>query len=117
MVLHEPVDSAVTGAIRHTLFRQSPYESPADLSHKDAFTRDAVERALRDTGFVEVHAVASDFLAYPLSGMYMQLPWSRSRRTMRALIGLESRLDRLTFLRPVWDALSWRVLFTARRPP
>ena len=59
----------------------------------------------------------SDFLAYPLSGMYMQLPWSRSRRTMRALIGLESRLDRLTFLRPVWNALSWRVLFTARRPP
>lgn len=117
VVLHEPVDSAVTGAIRHTLFRQSPYESPADLSHKDAFTRDAVERALRDSGFVEVHAVASDFLAYPLSGMYMQLPWSRSRRTMRALIGLESRLDRLTFLRPVWNALSWRVLFTARRPP
>lgn len=117
VVLHEPVDTAVTGAIRHTLFRQSPYESPADLSHKDAFTRDAVERALRDAGFAHVHAVASDFLAYPLSGMYMQLPWSRSRRTMRALIGLESRLDRLTFLRPVWNALSWRVLFTARRPP
>jgi len=117
LVLHEPVDSPVTGAIRHTLFRRSPYESPADLSHKDAFTRDVVERALRDAGFVQVTAVACDFLAYPLSGMYMELPWSRSRRAMRTLIGLERRLDRLSVLRPLWDALSWRVLVTARRPP
>ena len=117
VVLHEPVDSPVTGAIRHTLFRQSPYESPADRSQKHGFTRDLVERALRETGFVEVNAVPHDFLAYPLSGMYMELPWSRSRRAMRALIGLETRLDRLAFLRPVWDALAWRVLFTARRPP
>jgi SAM-dependent methyltransferase len=116
VVLHEPVDTPVTGAIRHTLFRRSPYESPADLSQKDEFTRDVVERALRDAGFVQVTAVARDFLAYPLSGMYMELPWSRSRRAMRALIGLERRLDRLTFLRPVWDALSWRVLFSAQRP-
>jgi SAM-dependent methyltransferase len=99
LVLHEPVDS------------------PADLSHKDAFTRDIVERVLRDAGFVQVTAVACDFLAYPLSGMYMELPWSRSQRAMRALISLERRLDRLSVLRPLWDALSWRVLFTARRPP
>jgi SAM-dependent methyltransferase len=117
LVLHEPVDSPVTGAIRRTLFRRSPYESPADLSQKHEFTRAMVERALRDAGFVEVTAVAHDFLAYPLSGMYMELPWSRSRRAIRALIGLECRLDRLTFLRPIWRALSWRVLFTAQRPP
>ena len=117
VVLHEPVDSPVTGAIRRTLFRRSPYESPADLSQKHGFTRELVERALREAGFVEVNAVPRDFLAYPLSGMYMELPWSRSRRAMGALIELETRLDRLTFLRPVWDALSWRVLFTARRPP
>ena len=116
LVLHEPVDSPVTGAIRHTLFRRSPYESPADLCHKDAFTRDAVVRALSEAGFVQVSAVAHDFLAYPLSGMYMELPWSRSRRTMRALIDLECSLERLSFLRHVLDALSWRVLFTARRP-
>jgi SAM-dependent methyltransferase len=116
LVLHEPVDTPLTSAVRRTLFRHSPYESPADQSHKHEFTRALVEGALRETGYVEVAAAAHDFLAYPLSGMYMQLPWSRSRRAMRVLIGLESGLDRLTFLRPVWDALSWRVLFSARRP-
>ncbi len=116
LVLHEPVDSPVTGAIRHALFRRSPYESPADLSHKHAFTKALVERALHETGFAEVAATSHDFLAYPLSGMYMAFPWSRSRRVMRALIGLEGRLDRLAFLRPVWNALAWRVLFSARRP-
>jgi hypothetical protein len=80
-VLHEPVDSPLTGAVRQTLFRRSPYESPADLSHKHAFTRAMVERALRETEFAEVAATAHDFLAYPLSGMYMALPWSRSRRS------------------------------------
>jgi SAM-dependent methyltransferase len=116
LVLHEPVDSPVAGAIRHTLFRHSRYESPADLSHKAAFTTGAVEQALRDTGFADVAATPYDFLAYPLSGMYMAFPWSRSRALMRALIELESGLDRLRFLRPLWRALSWRVLFTARRP-
>jgi hypothetical protein len=57
-------------------------QSPADLSHKDAFTRDGGAGAARRRR--RVHAVASDFLAYPLSSMYMQLPWSRSRRTMRS---------------------------------
>lgn len=116
LVLHEPVDSPLTGAVRQTLFRRSPYESPADLSHKHAFTRAMVERALRETEFAEVAASAHDFLAYPLSGMYMAFPWSRSRLVMRALIGLESRLERVGFLRRVWSALAWRVLFTARRP-
>jgi ubiquinone/menaquinone biosynthesis C-methylase UbiE len=116
LVLHEPVDSAVTGAIRQTLLRRSPYESPADLAHKHAFTKAVVEQTLRETGFTEITATSHDFLAYPLSGMYMALPWSRSRRTMRALIGLERCLDRVAFLKPVWNALAWRVLFTARRP-
>jgi SAM-dependent methyltransferase len=116
LVLHEPVDSPVAGAIRRTLFRRSRYESPADLSHKHEFTKTAVERALRETGFVDVTATAHDFLAYPLSGMYMALPWSRSRAVMRILLELESRLDRISPLRALWQALSWRVLFTARRP-
>jgi SAM-dependent methyltransferase len=116
LVLFEPVDSPVTGAIRQTLFRRSPYESPADLSHKHAFTRATVERLLYEVGFVEIGATTHDFLAYPLSGMYMELPWSRSRRVMRALIALERRLELLALLRPFWAALSWRVLFTAQRP-
>jgi SAM-dependent methyltransferase len=116
LLLYEPVDSPITGAIRHTLFRWSPWESPADLSHKDAFTRPAVEAALRDAGFADVAASTHDFLAYPLSGMYMGLPWSRSRRAMRWLLGLERRLGTVAPLRPLWDALAWRVCFSARRP-
>jgi SAM-dependent methyltransferase len=115
LVLHEPVDTPFTGAIRRTLIRHSPYESPADLSHKHSFTRSAVEQALHDTGFVEVAATVHDFLAYPLSGMYTRLPWSRSRRVMRALIELETGLGRLRLLRPMCDALAWRILISARR--
>ena len=116
VVLHEPVDSPLTSAIRRTLLRWSPYESPADLSHKHAFTRAVVVRTMGETGFVEIAATAHDFLAYPLSGMYMALPWSGSRRVLGALIGLEARLERVVWLRSVCNALSWRVLFTARRP-
>jgi SAM-dependent methyltransferase len=116
LVLYEPVDSPVTSAVRHTLFRRSPYESPADLAHKHAFTRLGVEHTLRTVGFADVTTTAHDFLAYPLSGMYMPLPWSRSRRVMRALLWLERRLERLAVLRPLWSALAWRVLFSARRP-
>jgi ubiquinone/menaquinone biosynthesis C-methylase UbiE len=117
LVLHEPVDSALTHAVRRTLFRHSPYESPADEMHKSSFTRAAVEQALGAAGFAEVRASWHDFLAYPLSGMYMALPWSRSRRLMKGLIALERLLERVGFLAPLWRALSWRVLFTARRPP
>jgi len=116
LVLYEPVDSPLTGAVRRTFFRRSRYESPADLEHKHAFTRDAVERALVEVGFVDLAVSAHDFLAYPLSGMYMALPWSGSRRLMRALLGAEHALERLWPLRPLWDALAWRLLFSARRP-
>jgi SAM-dependent methyltransferase len=117
LLLHEPVDSPWSGAVRQTLFRRSRYESPADLAHKHAFTVAAVERALGDAGFVEVASSAHDFLAYPLSGMYMGLPWSRSPRVMGALVALEERLARVRPLRPLWQALAWRVLFSARRAP
>lgn len=116
LVLYEPVDSPLTGAVRRTVFRRSRYESPADLEHKHAFTRAAVERALAEVGFVDLAVSAHDFLAYPLSGMYMALPWSGSRRLMRALLGIEDALRRLRPLRPVWDVLAWRMLFSARRP-
>jgi SAM-dependent methyltransferase len=116
LVLFEPVDTPLTGAIRHTLFRRSRYESPADLAHKHDFTQAAVAAALRAGGFVDIAASAHDFLAYPLSGMYMALPWSRSRRLMQGLLGVERALTRVAPLRPLWDALAWRVLFTARAP-
>ena len=115
LVLHEPVDSAWSGAVRQTLFRRSRYESPADLEHKHAFTAAVVERALRNAGFTAVTTSAHDALAYPLSGMYMALPWSRSARMMGALVALEERLMRVSALRPLLQAFAWRVLFSARR--
>jgi hypothetical protein len=48
--------------------------------------------------------------------MYMALPWSRSRRVMWALLGVEHRLEAIALLRPLWNALSWRVCFIAHRP-
>ena len=116
LVLHEPVDSPLTGFIRGTLFRRSPYESPADLAQKHTFTRAVVENALQGAGFTEIAAAAHDALAYPLSGMYLGLPWSRSRRIMNALIAIESRLERVTMLEPLRRALAWRILFSAQRP-
>lgn len=115
LVLFEPMDSLLARTVRDTLFRHSPYESPADQEHKGAFTRASVEGALRATGFANIRATWHDFLAYPLSGMYMALPWSRSRRVMRGLIAIEGALERLAFLAPLWNALSWRALITAER--
>lgn len=117
VVLFEPVDTPLTAAVRHTLFRRSPYESPADLEHKHAFTTAAVEAALAAAGFRAVASGAHDFLAYPLSGMYMALPWSRSRAVMGALLRLEHLLWRARPLRPLWSALAWRRLFTAQEEP
>jgi len=116
VVLHEPVEALFAGAVRRTLLARSRYESPADLAHKHEFSRAFVEDALRAAGFVDIATERYDFLAYPLSGMYVAFPWSRSRRAMRALIRLEDGLARLAVMRPVWGALAWRVLFTARKP-
>lgn len=116
LLLHEPVDTPITGMLRRAIVWRARYESPADLAHKDAFTRPSVEQALRATGFVGVDATAFDAIAYPLSGMYMALPWSGSRRIMGALISVEDRLARAAWLRPAWNALAWRVLFSARKP-
>jgi SAM-dependent methyltransferase len=115
LVLHEPAASPLAVLVRRTLFRRSPYESPADLSHKHEFTHDLVARTLADVGFGDVTVASHDCLAYPLSGVYMALPWSRSRAVMRALIAVESRLERVRALRGVRDAVAWSVVFTARR--
>jgi SAM-dependent methyltransferase len=117
LLLFEPVDSPLAGAVRQTLFRRSRYESPADLAHKADFSEAAVVAALREAGFSAVATSAHDVVAYPLSGMYMALPWSRSRRLMSALLALEDRWERSGVLERLRHFLAWRVRFSARRSP
>ena len=117
LVLFEPMATPLSDAVRRGLFAGSPFESPADLALKHEFTRGGLEAALERAGFTNIAGRSSDFLAYPLTGMYMPLPWSGWRGAFRALWALESGLDRAVPLRPILDAVSWRLLLTATRPP
>ena len=51
-----------------------------------------------------------------LTGMYMSLPWSNWRGLFRFLWGFEGQLARLRFLRPAYDAVSWRLMVVADKP-
>jgi len=116
LVMYEPVATPVADAVRRGLLAKSRYESPADLAHKHEFTRRGVEDTLGQVGFVGVVSGFHDFFAYPLSGMYMELPWSRSRAVMAGLSAIERGLCRLTALRPLFDLVSWRLSVVAVKP-
>lgn len=116
LVLFEPIATPLGEAVRQGLFRDSKYESPADLAHKHEFTRAGVESSLARCGFQGIESTFCDFLAYPLTGMYMKLPWSDWRWLFRTLWTIESGLGRLAPLRPALDAVSWRLLVIARKP-
>ncbi len=116
LVMFEPIATPLANAVRGTLLRRSRFESPADLAHKHEFSRAIVERTLSEAGFREVSSRFHDFLAYPLSGMYIGLPWSGSRAVMGSLAAIEGALARLTPLRPLFDRVAWRLLVVATRP-
>ncbi|HTO90022.1 MAG TPA: class I SAM-dependent methyltransferase [Candidatus Sulfotelmatobacter sp.] len=116
VILFEPVATRVADAVRRGWFRNSRFESPADLAHKHEFTRGLVEETLLRAGFTDFRTRFFDFLAYPLTGMYMPLPWSGWRLPFRVLWAIESGLDRSRRIRPLLDSVSWRLLMTARRP-
>jgi ubiquinone/menaquinone biosynthesis C-methylase UbiE len=116
LVMYEPNANVLTNTVRRVFLSNDKYESPADLAHKDEFTSDSVMAMLQATGFTNIKTIRCDFLAYPLSGMYMDLPLSHSRIFMKGLIGLESRLECLTFLRPIFDVFAWRILIVATKP-
>lgn len=116
LVLFEPVATVLGEAVRQGLFRNSKYESPADLAHKHEFTRRGVEESLARCGFLGVRGGFRDFLAYPLTGMYMALPWSEWRGLFRALCLAESAIERVASLRPACDLVSWRLLLAAEKP-
>jgi ubiquinone/menaquinone biosynthesis C-methylase UbiE len=115
VVMYEPVANALTNLIRRALTDET-YESPADLDHKDDFTRATASRALSKAGFSDIQVSAHDSLAYPLSGMYIDLPLGRSRSAMEFLIRVEGRIERWFGVRAVCRALAWRWLIVATKP-
>ena len=117
LVMYEPTATPLTNVVRKLFFGFDKYESPADLAHKEEFTRRSVHSTLLRTGFTNIVASQHDFLAYPISGMYINLPLSRSRVAMKLLTRIEQVLGGLSVLRPVLEIFSWRLLVVAVKPP
>jgi ubiquinone/menaquinone biosynthesis C-methylase UbiE len=115
-VLYEPVGTPLTNAVRHALLTSDKYESPADLEQKHEFTRETIRATFLETGFANVVSTFHDFLAYPLTGMYIELPPSRWKCVMQFLVRVENQLDRCFFLRPLFNLVSWRLLVVASKP-
>jgi hypothetical protein len=116
LVMYEPAATPLTNVVRRVFVHNETYESPADLSHKNAFTRRAVAAALLEAGFGGVAISAHDFLAYPLTGMYVDLPLGRSQAAMVRLSRLESRLEQWAPVRALARLVAWRWLIVATKP-
>jgi SAM-dependent methyltransferase len=115
LVLHEPATSPLTSSLRRLVLRNDRYESPADIAHKEEFTAARAVAAMAQAGFTDIETSFHDFLAYPLSGNYMNLPLGRSRRAIGFLWRLEQRLVGQKALAKVWRAMSWRLLIVAHK--
>jgi ubiquinone/menaquinone biosynthesis C-methylase UbiE len=116
LVLYEPTSTGFTNFVRKVVFWSQKFESPADLAHKEEFTAAQVRRALVESGFADCGVSRHDFLAYPLSGNYLQSPLAGSRLMMSWLSRLEDSVERWPRIEPVRDWLSWRLLVVAVRP-
>ena len=116
VVFYEPTASPFSNAVRGLFLQDDKYESPADLAHKDEFTEESVRRLLAEAGFINITTSSHDFLAYPLTGMYVNLPLSRSRTAMKFMTQLESKLERLPVLKFIFDRFTWRFLVVATKP-
>lgn len=115
LVLHEPVASPLTSSLRRLVMRSDRFESPADLAHKEEFTAARAVAAIAEARFMDIGTSFHDFLAYPLSGNYVDLPLGRSERAMGFLWHLEERLAGQKFLSRLWQVMSWRVLIVAHK--
>lgn len=116
VVMYEPTSTKLTNAIRHMFFGFDRYESPADLAHKGEFTPHSIKATLIKVGFTGIVTSQHDCLAYPLTGMYMNLPFSRFKRFMKFMTAVEDALRRLPLFKPVMDLFSWRLLIVAVKP-
>jgi SAM-dependent methyltransferase len=116
LVMYEPAATPLTNVVRRMFVHNDTYESPGDLARKNAFTRRAVTASLVEAGFDDVAISAHDFLAYPLTGMYIDLPLGRSQAAMVRLSQLESRLERWTAVGALARLVAWRWLIVATKP-
>jgi ubiquinone/menaquinone biosynthesis C-methylase UbiE len=116
LALYEPTSTRLTNAVRNAFVGFDKYESPADLAHKEEFTSQSVKSTLLKVGFRDIVASRHDFLAYPLSGMYIDLPLSRSAFTMKFLTHVEQKLSRIPLATPLLNLFSWRLLVVAVKP-
>jgi ubiquinone/menaquinone biosynthesis C-methylase UbiE len=116
LALYEPTTTAFSNMIRKFSLRFDRFESPADLEHKHDLHPEALRASLRASGFENVSISYHDWLAYPLSGMYMDLPVGHWRGAIVSLLHAEERLERWRAIKPLADALSWRVMVVATKP-
>ena len=116
IVLYEPTATRFANRVRALALRQDRYESPADLEHKHELEPELLPGLLAEVGF-EVSSVSRhDWLAYPLSGMYVDLPIGRTRGPMRVLLGAETWLEGIRTIRRIAAVLAWRILVAADKP-
>lgn len=117
-VLFEPVSSPFSRLVHKVLdpfvFKKVVYESPIDQHYKDYFEEKRVLSALRDLG-MELSFRRTDFLAYPLTGCYAGSAFGRSPLLMRALLMVESIVERVPPLRWLAEIVSWRFLIVATK--
>jgi ubiquinone/menaquinone biosynthesis C-methylase UbiE len=113
LVLFEPTATGFANAVRRVALRGHRYESPADHEHKHELEQERFPRALSEAGFRVVSVSHHDWLAYPLSGMYVNLPIGRRRGATRWLLRAEERLNSVPSLKRVSDKFAWRILVVA----
>ena len=116
IVMYEPSATALANAIRKVFLTTDKYESPADLAHKDEFTCANVKTILLEEGFREISTSFHDFLAYPLTGMYINLPLGQSRSGMQFLTRFEKKIESWRFLKKITNLFAWRLLVVATKP-
>ncbi len=117
IVLFEPTATRFTNAVRRVALSGDRYESPADHEHKHELEEARFPRVLSEAGFRVVSVSHHDWLGYPLSGMYVDLPIGRMRAATRWLLRAEERLDRWSpALKRISDELAWRILVVADAP-
>lgn len=116
IVLYEPTATRFANWVRALAFRQDRYESPADLEHKHELDPERLPGLLAEVGFKVSSVSRHDWLAYPLSGMYVNLPIGRAPGPMRLLLRAEAWLEGVRTVKRAAAVLAWRILVAADKP-
>lgn len=116
IVVYEPTSTKFANRVRAIALRGDRYESPADLEHKHELDPELLPGLLAEVGFSVSSVSWHDWLAYPLSGMYVDLPIGRTPRLMQVLLRVEAWLAGTRVMNRVAAGLAWRILVAADKP-